>query len=155
MRTKNHPFGLAAVLLCASVCGLPAAHAQPAVTKPPAPVTATATLPTMPPAMGTATDQEVTKLKYELAKVKADLTAEIAKLRADLTAQAELHKTLVSTYEGHTHRTLAYSFDLVPTAVKCFKASDCDGMFYNREPSRASVIQASKPMDYTGEGGRF
>ena len=105
--------------------------------------------------MGTPADHEITKLRYELAKVKADLTAEIAKLRADLTAQTDLHKSLASTYEGHTHRTLAYSFDFVPTPVKCFKASDCDGMFYNREPSRASVIQASKPVAYTGEGGRF
>ncbi len=105
--------------------------------------------------MGTATDHEVTKLKYELAKTKADLSADIAKLRADLTALTEHQKSLVSTYEGHTHQTLAYDFGLVPTPAKCFKASDCEGMLYNKEPHQTVVIHASKPVQYTGQGGRF
>ncbi len=125
--------------------------AQPVGTKPPP---ATATLPAMPPQLGTAADHEITKLRYELAQAKADLVAEIAKLKAALTAQADLHKSLASTYEGHTHKIFHVSFDLVPTKAKCFDSSICkNDIFYDKISPNATVVQASKPLTFTNQGG--
>ncbi|MEO8383722.1 MAG: hypothetical protein ABI583_00660 [Betaproteobacteria bacterium] len=138
--------GLLAGLL---IGGATMCAAQPVGTKPP-----TATLPTMPPQLATAADQEITKLRYELAKVKADLAADIAKLRADLTAQANSQKSLVSTYEGHTHKIFHISFDLVPTKAKCFDASICkNDIFYDKISPHGTTVQASKPLTFTNQGG--
>lgn len=125
--------------------------AQPVGAKPPP---ATATLPTMPPQLGTATDHEITKLRYELAKVKADLAADIAKLKADLIAQAVLQKTQTSIYEGHTHKIFHVTFDLVPTKAKCFDSSICkNDIFYDKISPTGSTVQASKPETFTNQGG--
>ena len=124
--------------------------AQPVGAKPPP---ATATLPAMPPQLGTATDHEITKLRYELAKVKADLTADVAKLKADLIAQAELQKTQTNIYEGHTHKIFKVSFDLVPTKAKCFDSSVCkNDIFYDKISPTSNVVQASKPLTFTNQG---
>ncbi|MEQ1516505.1 MAG: hypothetical protein ABL931_08465 [Usitatibacteraceae bacterium] len=139
---------LVAGLLCVAANN---SIAQPVGTKAPP---ATATLPTMPLQLATPTDQEVTKLRYELAKVKSDFAEEIVKVRAELKAQAESQKTLASNYEGHTHKIRHTSFDMVPTKAKCFDSTICkNDIFYDKLFPNGATVDASKPLKFTNAGG--